>query len=357
MAVEAEKPDDEEDVDLDAEAPEVVDPVDEVAADEQADDQGAAADDDAEDNEPPAPQLNGFEQLGDEFKGLSPGQAVARVGELRQRAAEAEQYQRHQQWTAWQLQQEQAKQQELQRQIATQPQKPATPEKPKRVVPEYDPSWRNQLTRDDKGNVVLMPGAQPDLLTKIQAYADWQAKEEQRFFSDPSAYFMDLAGDQLRQTAQEVFQSQMQAMQADYIANQRMQQLAQHENQHRDLYYDNQGRPTPILNAVGTSAKELVTRYGINDPSKASELALMELQNHALREQNKQLIEQSAATQTAAGKNKAIKTAFNKAAVPVAGVKRQPGRKAGASETTRMPDFKTMLRQDMQKAGLLPQQN
>lgn len=51
--------------------------------------------------------------------------------------------------------------------------------------PPYDPSWRHQLTTDDKGNLVPNPGTPADLVLKYQAAQQFRQDQIEKFLTNP----------------------------------------------------------------------------------------------------------------------------------------------------------------------------
>lgn len=71
-----------------------------------------------------------------------------------------------------------------QQQAAAQPQQGGEKE-PWWKVPEWNEQYERLLTRDKNGNVVAIPGADPSLPLKYQAYQQWQAETFKNFLTNP----------------------------------------------------------------------------------------------------------------------------------------------------------------------------
>jgi hypothetical protein len=108
-------------------------------------------------------------------------QAVKFLLEQTQRARQYEPYvqQVQQHWTAFQ-------------QYLAQQNKPVAPAQPAETPksywdkpPEYDPQWASLVQRNEQGQLVAIPGAQPDLPQKVQAYAKWREQQLSKLLQDP----------------------------------------------------------------------------------------------------------------------------------------------------------------------------
>lgn len=186
---------------------------DEIDDESQEGDVSAVADDEGESQEPEQPhQPSWREQLGPEFAELDDATALARIQEnLRQ----AQQYQAAaQQWQHLYASQAQALQQQQMQQQAAAAQKPQEPSwKP----PEFNPAWLQQLTKNEAGETVLKPGADPTILSKIQAYVAWKEEQEQKFFSNPYDFILPGIQPKVEQLIDQRVQQAL-SMQADEFA-------------------------------------------------------------------------------------------------------------------------------------------
>jgi len=93
------------------------------------------------------------------------------------------------------------------------------PAKPKREIPEYNPAWESQITRDEKGQLVAAPGAEPDVVQKLAKYHNWARTEATKMLHQPEEYF----GDLIEQRAQQVIEQRL----GDFAYQQDMQRSAQ----------------------------------------------------------------------------------------------------------------------------------
>lgn len=115
----------------------------------------------------------------------------------RQLVAYLQNTQRAQQQRDFQLYQYQQQLQQLHAQREAVSQTPP-PAKPKWEAPEYDPAWLSLVRKDAEGNLVAVPGAQPDLPQKLQAYAEWQRQQEQQFYRNPAEFILPQIQDNVR---------------------------------------------------------------------------------------------------------------------------------------------------------------
>lgn len=184
------------------------------------------------------------EQLGPEYAQLSDEQAIAQLQVATRQAQQAQQLhyligqreaelnamRQQQQAVQWQQQQEQAKQAEAK----------------KRVVPEWNPAWVNQLTQDEHGKVALVPGADPTILTKIRAYQDWKEKEQTAFLNDPHAYVWGGIQDQVQSIVAQQTQQALQRHQEDQF-------VADFDRQNADWLWTGQVNPQgqPVPTQIG----------------------------------------------------------------------------------------------------------
>lgn len=58
-------------------------------------------------------------------------------------------------------------------------------DKPDPNVPAWDDAWLEQVQRDDKGNLVPLPGADPSIPSKIAKYQDYLHKRTREIAADP----------------------------------------------------------------------------------------------------------------------------------------------------------------------------
>lgn len=100
-----------------------------------------------------------------------------------------------QQWQQWQLQQQASQaallrqNQEHQRQLLEAQQAMlAAQRQPAPSIPPYDPSWIRQITSDEKGNVSVVPGADPRILGWVEHYRAEKEKRDAALLNDPEQF-------------------------------------------------------------------------------------------------------------------------------------------------------------------------
>lgn len=78
--------------------------------------------------------------------------------------------------------------------------------------PEYNQAWLQQITRDEKGNIVPVPGAPPDVVMKIQQYEQFRRDQAEKLLSNPFEFMAPMQKhleERARAIAQEVIQQTM----------------------------------------------------------------------------------------------------------------------------------------------------
>jgi len=54
--------------------------------------------------------------------------------------------------------------------------------------PEYDERWLNQIVRDDKGGLTVVPGADPSIIHKARAYSEWESRAQRLVNQHPHQF-------------------------------------------------------------------------------------------------------------------------------------------------------------------------
>lgn len=203
--------------------------------------------------ETPAPPPPFWSKLGAEFAELDEETAATRLQEKLRAAEEADQQRRYWAFQAQQHQQalaqrEQQIQQWQQQQayLAQQQQQQQTQWK----APEYDPRWLNLVERNEKGQLVPVPGADPTLPSKIQAYAEWKAENEKSFWQNPGDFVWQQVQPQVSQYLQ---QNIAQAIQHDRA----QREVQEWENAHRHILFDQNNQPTVVGRRIAAQAQML----------------------------------------------------------------------------------------------------
>lgn len=231
-------------------------PVEDAAPPDEAATSPEGADGSEPSTEPPPPPF--WSRLGDEFAELDEDTAAQRLQERLRAAEEAQQRerywafqadqnqralaQREQQIQAWQQHQAQVAQQQQ-----TQSQWQA---------PEYDPRWLNLVERNEKGQLVPVPGADPTLPAKIHAYVEWKSEQEKSLWQNPGEFVWGQIQSKLDQHVQ---QQVAQALQQD----RQMREVQEWSDRHKAILFDPQGQPTQVGRRIAQTAQAL----GGNNPS------------------------------------------------------------------------------------------
>lgn len=236
--------------------------------------------------------------------------------------------------------------QERQRQQQAQQVQQPQVQKPKREVPEFHPSWLEMVTKDDGGNLVSKPGADPTLPSKIQAYAKWREDEINGFIRDPSAMLNEFYETALQSRVQELIQSQMEQYHNTMAVN-------AWENQHRDLIYaPNSQNLTPAGQRIVQYANEEM-RLGVADKLQALNRGVQRLHYELLMSGGQQ--QPAPAPKPPAQVSQDKKETFLRTQA-----QRKPSRSGAIQDTETNPaprsrfDFKTELLANLEKAGIGP---
>lgn len=91
-------------------------------------------------------------------------------------------------------------------------QSPADPAKPWSQYwnpPEYNQSWSQLVTQDDKGNYIPAPGAPPDIVPKLLAYRQFRQEQAEKFMSNPHEYMQPTIQALARQEAERIIDERM----------------------------------------------------------------------------------------------------------------------------------------------------
>jgi hypothetical protein len=75
--------------------------------------------------------------------------------------------------------------------------------------PEWKPEWSNLLTKDDKGNVVPVPGAPADILQKFNAHEQYKRDFANRLLSNPEEALGQLIEDRAQAVAEKLVGAQL----------------------------------------------------------------------------------------------------------------------------------------------------
>jgi hypothetical protein len=79
--------------------------------------------------------------------------------------------------------------------------------------PEWNPSWNGLVTKDDKGNPTLIPGAPAEILPKYLAYQNYRSAFAEKFLGNPEETLLPLINQTAEQRAVEIVKRELAAQQ------------------------------------------------------------------------------------------------------------------------------------------------
>lgn len=163
--------------------------------------------------------------------------------QLSQLAPHAQRYLQHAQaFEQWQSQQ-----------AAQQPAAPANQPPKLWNPPEWRPEWNALLTRDSTGNVSVVPGADPSILSKYQAYSTYQRTWATKFLENPEQMIGSMVEGRAKDLASQVVQEQLAKANQEREAHEYLSRnsgwLFQSDAQGRQLR--NQATGQPLLSPAG----------------------------------------------------------------------------------------------------------
>lgn len=233
--------------------------------------------------------------------------------------------------------------------------------------PEYNPRWLEQLERDQQtGEVKVKPGADPTVLSKIRAYTDWKAEQEQKFWSDPYQFVLPGIQPQVEQLVEQRVQAaiaQMQERQAVNAIVQQSQAYLYARDSQGNVLQDSTGRPVfspqgqEYMNYVAMLAKG-----GVSDVNLQHQLA-MKLAGIGGATGASAPAQAGANGAPAPDANTQAKNAYLAAgAAPTNGAARNPSRGQTINQAVDplappqnpMANFRQQLTDNFKQAGLLP---
>lgn len=155
------------------------------------------------------------------------------------------------------------------------------PEKPKWSAPDFDPRWMQLVKRDEEGNLVPIPGADPMLGQKITEWQSFASDQINRFLKQPVEFLNGIGLEEriaqaVEQKAQALIEERLGAFQQSFVQQQQQAALAQALQEDLDKFYEHQnGQPVydpygnPVLTQKGQAFNAFVQKavqIGIQDP-------------------------------------------------------------------------------------------
>jgi hypothetical protein len=155
--------------------------------------------------------------------------------------------------------------------------------------PEYDPSWLNQVTRDEKGNLVANPGADPMIVPKLHAALRHRQSIMEKFADNPGDFLKPILehyrATEIDKAVQNALSTKFGAFQEETYAN-----TFVNSNAGWLFAYDSQNQlirnphtQQPILSNDGRSFYGFLAeaaRFGITVPRAREEYARAKLAAH-----------------------------------------------------------------------------
>lgn len=228
-----------------------------------------------------------------------------------------------------------------------QPQQPAAPPNPYGVeLPEYDPSWLNLLTRDEEGNVVAVPGADPELPRKVQSYQQARERAIEKLLRNPTEVMVPAIREQVSAMINQAVGTNLSAFQAQYEAETFL-------NKRRDLFeLDESGQSTGRFNEDGVKFGQYLHEAagrGIYRQDHQIAYASQQLERDRQYRQSSE-----AATKEESGNKKRLKTLKR-----AAGTRRGNSRGQSVTHSKKLPQdagltFEQQLANSFKQAGFDP---
>ena len=165
-------------------------------------------------------------------------------------------------------------------------------------APEFDPEWRSKIVRDSNGNLTVMPGASPDIISKYANAVEHRDKFLEKFAFDPIGAIQpgieEIAGRMVQQALEQRFAAvEEQSFAKDYIS-QNSSWLHQRDQSGNVVIDQNTGKPA--LTKYGRAFAHYVAQaanYGIgNDNDRANYASAMvqrDFLRHSIENQQRQM--------------------------------------------------------------------
>ncbi len=118
-------------------------------------------------------------------------------------------------------------------------QPPATPSPvpapidPKDNVPEFDPTWKYQITQDENGQLVPAPGAPTDIVDRYNRYMDFKNQRMDEFVQDPEKFIAKHIEGRTRELQEE----QVKLTQAELAAERDKMAISAWADRNKNLLY------------------------------------------------------------------------------------------------------------------------
>jgi len=185
--------------------------------------------------------------------------------------------------------------------------------------PEWNPSWRGLVTKDDQGNLVAVPGAPPDVVPKVAAYDAYRREFADKLLSNPEETLKPFVQDVAQQIAQEMLTQNLGQLQEHTYAQNFVQQHSSwlHSRDASGNVLRDPVTGRPALSEAGRAFRDYVAeaeQLGIRGVSSQEQYAARLLRADLLSQQSQQQSSQVVAQTTNEQKKKAFVRKPNPAA-------------------------------------------
>lgn len=154
-------------------------------------------------------------------------------------------------------------------------------------APEFDPSWQQKIYRDQQGNLQVLPGADPSIIQKYNAWVDHQQRFLNDFSRDPINSIKPGIEQIVQQAAGSLFQNYIAQIQEQAVAANFIQQNSEwlHERDANGNVLMDQRSGRPALSGLGRQFANYVREaesFGLNDSNSQQKYAMAALQRDFL---------------------------------------------------------------------------
>lgn len=157
-------------------------------------------------------------------------------------------------------------------------------------APEFDPEWRSKIVRDSNGNLTVMPGASPDIISKYANAVEHRDKFLEKFAFDPIGAIQpgieEIAGKLIQQAIEQRFSVvEDQNFAKDYISK-NSSWLHKRDASGNTIMDRNTGKPA--LSPYGRAFVHYVSQaanYGITNENQRASYATSMVQRDFMRHQ------------------------------------------------------------------------
>ncbi len=159
-------------------------------------------------------------------------------------------------------------------------------------LPEFDYRLLDFVTKDpSSGQLIMLPGAPPDAVIRVQAFQDQLRQVQQKFFADPMQFLGKVIDERVEKRAAELYQKEFSQHQSQTTAQKLLAEnegwLFQKEGDRFVTQFDPAtGREVKVLSPWGKFYQQClhqVSQSGVTDPAAQHQMAYAMVENAALR--------------------------------------------------------------------------